>query len=333
MADDPRGIRAASAVRLLDTETERFWRDSQAGDHAVAIVRLLCVDPDREPFGPLPKTSGAGRKRWALASLIDVIGDKPITQIRRGDVLDWREHWQSRVLRDELHIDTANKSFGQVSHMMRIVDRNQRLGLEPVFSNMRLEGGQDGQRTAFDPEFVQGRILTQTALADLNVEARAVICLVAETGLRLSEASNLTPATIKLDGPVPHVLVRSDKRRLKAPESARELQLVGIAIAAMQAFPDGFPRYRDTATSISALANKYLRLHGLRPEDGESRYSLRHTFEDRLNAIGTPEKIVATLMAHKWQRPRYGKGPSLAQKQEWMNRIAFALDDPPFASA
>lgn len=97
----------------------------------------------------------------------------------------------------------------------------------------------------------------------------------------------------------------------------------------MKAFPDGFPCYRDKAGSLSALVNKYLDQRGLRPIEGQSLYSLRHTFEDRLNAVETPEKVVATLMGHKWQRPRYGKGPSLEQKREWMARIAFNLDDPP----
>jgi hypothetical protein len=61
----------------------------------------------------------------------------------------------------------------------------------------------------------------------------------------------------------------------------------------------------------------------LRPEPGLTLYSLRHTFEDRLTAIEAPEKVVAMLMGYKWHRPRYGLGPSLGQKREWLNCIAF----------
>jgi hypothetical protein len=47
------------------------------------------------------------------------------------------------------------------------------------------------------------------------------------------------------------------------------------------------------------------------PIPGQTLYSLRHTFEDRLTAVEAPEKVVAALIGHKWHRPRYGLGPSL----------------------
>lgn len=269
-------------------------------------------------------------KRRAIANLMDLIGDKPITALRRGDALDFRERWQRRLLIEDLDIDTANKDFGHLARMLRVVDQTLRLGLEPVFSQLRIEGGQEGQRVAYDAEFVRTKLLDRTALADLNEQARAVICLMAETGLRLSEATNLTETTIKLTAPVPHIEVRPEGRRMKTSQSAREIPLVGVALAAMQAFPAGFPRYRDKAASLSGVVNKYLETHGLRPVEGQSLYSLRHTFEDRLNAVETPEKLVATFMGHKFQRPRYGKGFSLEHKHEWLSRIVLVPDDPPF---
>ena len=74
---------------------------------------------------------------------------------------------------------------------------------------------------------------------------------------------------------------------------------------------------------LSALVNKALTTRGLRPEKGQSLYSLRHTFEDRLTAVDAPDKIIACLMGHKWSRPRYGVGPSLEHKRDWLDRIAF----------
>ena len=91
----------------------------------------------------------------------------------------------------------------------------------------------------------------------------------------------------------------------------------------MREQPDGFPRYRDKADVLSALVNKALTARGLRPEKGQSLYSLRHTFEDRLTAVDAPDKIIACLMGHKWSRPRYGVGPSLEHKRDWLERIAF----------
>ena len=111
---------------------------------------------------------------------------------------------------------------------------------------------------------------------------------------------------------------------MKTDQSRRDIPPVGVALMAMRERPDGFPRYRDKPDSLSVLVNKALETRGLRPEAGQSPYSLRHTFEDRLTAADAPDKIIASLMGHKWSRPRYGVGPSLEHKRDWLNRIAFA---------
>jgi integrase len=101
------------------------------------------------------------------------------------------------------------------------------------------------------------------------------------------------------------------------------MPLVGVALATMRVQPEGFPRYRDNAGTLSATVNKFLAENGLLPGQGQTLYSLRHTFEDRLTAVEAPDKIAAALMGHKYHRPRYGVGPSLTQKAEWLQRIAF----------
>lgn len=91
----------------------------------------------------------------------------------------------------------------------------------------------------------------------------------------------------------------------------------------MQAQPHGFPRYRDKAAGLSALVNKMLGTAGLRPTPLHSFYSLRHTFEDRLTEVQAEERVIAAVMSHKYARPKYGSGPSLALKQQWLQKIAF----------
>jgi hypothetical protein len=101
------------------------------------------------------------------------------------------------------------------------------------------------------------------------------------------------------------------------------MPLVGPTIELMKQFPEGFPRYRDNEDSLSALVNDYFDLHGMLPSPDHSLYSLRHCFEDRLTAVEAPEKVIAALMGHKWIRPKYGAGPSLEQKQRWLDKVAF----------
>ncbi|CAN7373319.1 integrase [Mesorhizobium amorphae] len=392
VADDPRGVRARSAVQALGAELETYWRNLKEGpsgearqrfanatkrarslglayrtneelaagplDEIMARINLLldrnAVDDEKDvaavmggekrptlrlsdllkefeaieqqnflAMSPNQVKKWRNPKKRAVDNLIGVIGDKEIARLTRDDAVEFREWWQKRIVEEGLDIGTANKDIGHVSKMLRVVDLTNQLKLEPVFQNLRLSGAVAAQRAAFTDTFVQDKILAEGALNGLNDEARHLVYLIADTGLRLSEAANLTSETIHLDHEIPHIRVRPNGRRLKTDHSARDIPLVGGALEAMKLHPNGFPRYRDKAASLSALVNKVLTNKKLLPTPQHSLYSLRHTFEDRLTAVEAPEKVVAYLMGHKWIRPKYGAGPSLAQKQKWLQRIAF----------
>ncbi|RUW53335.1 integrase [Mesorhizobium sp. M1A.F.Ca.ET.072.01.1.1] len=283
---------------------------------AIEQQNLLAMSPNQIKKWRNPK-------KRAIANLIGVIGDKEIARMTREDAVTFREWWQKRVVGGGLDIGTANKDIGHISKMLRVVDLTHQLKLEPVFHHLRLSGAVAAQRAAFSEQFVQEKILAEGALDGLNDEARHLVYLIADTGLRLSEAANLTAETIHLDHEIPHVQVRPNGRRLKTDHSARDIPLVGCALEAIKLHPNGFPRYRDKAASLSALVNKVLGKKKLLPTSEHSLYSLRHTFEDRLTAVEAPEKVTASLMGHKWIRPKYGAGPSLMQKHEWLQKIAF----------
>lgn len=269
------------------------------------------------------------RRKWrnpklrAAANFIQVVGDRPLAEVTRAQAMDFRQWWEDRVMAEGVEIATANKDFGHLNTMFKAIERAKRIGLGPIFSEMRITGETTGQRTAFLPSYVQDVLLKDGALDMINPEARRILYLIAETGLRLSEACNLNADTIRLDVPVPHVMVRPDGRRMKTEQSKRDIPLVGVALMAMQAQPEGFPRYRDKAASLSAAVNKTLTENGLLPSPKHTAYSFRHTFEDRLTKVEAPEKLTSALMGHKFHRPRYGLGPTLEHKQEWLQRIAF----------
>ena len=169
---------------------------------------------------------------------------------------------------------TANKAIGQLSRMLKEMNVRRRLNLPDVFKGLRLKGEVDKSRSPFEAEFIQNRLLATGALDGLNEEARLILYVVAETGLRLSEAANLQQHTIHLDAIVPYVEILPDGRRLKTEDSRREIPLVGVALQALKLCPNGFPRYRDKAASLSATINKYLSDHGLRPTKDHTVYSL-----------------------------------------------------------
>lgn len=277
----------------------------------------------------LARMSEGQRHRWrlgkdrAVSNLINVLGDISLREVTRAEALKFRSWWQDRIVDEKLDIETANKDIGNLRRMWAYLNDARQLGLDDPFGRLRIEGARKKSRKAFTAEFVQKRILADGALGELNPEARRVVYVCAETGMRPVEVVNLLPNAIRLNHHVPHLIVQPDGRLLKTDHSERIVPLVGVALAAMRLQPHGFPSYVDRAPSLCALVNKTMKAHGLRPEPGQSLYSLRHTFEDRLTAIEPPEKIQAYLMGHRYSRPKYGSPPSLEQLHSWVSKIAF----------
>jgi integrase len=262
-----------------------------------------------------------GRIR-AVAQFVQVVGDKPVADLTHADAIDYSEWWRARVVEDEVAAKTANKDMGQLSRMLKDMSIRRRLNLPDIFKGLHLRGETDKSRLPYEPAFIQSRFLAG-ALDGLNDDARFVLYVMIETGLRPSEIVNLREKTIILDAAIPHVRIMADGRRLKTEDSEREIPLVGVALKALTLRPRGFPKYHDNATTLSATVNKFLLENGLRPTRDHSVYSLRHSFRDRLVAVETPDSLIDSLMGHKTYKPKYGKGPSLELKLKFLEMIAF----------
>lgn len=271
------------------------------------------------------------RRRWrnerirAASSLMEAIGcDKPVNALTRQDVLAMRQHWRDRILRGHVQIRSANKVIGTVASMYRTISDHFQFDLPWVFGHVLIRGGEAGKRAAFSPSFIQEYLLAEGVFDRLNSEARRILYLMVETGLRPSEACNLTRSTIILDHDVPHILVRPEGRQLKTMSSRRNIPLVGVALMAMRYQPDGFPRYRDKSDTLSATLNKALISRNLRASDGtQTVYSVRHSFSDRLRNVKAPDSVVDYFMGHAGRGPKYGEGLTLENKREWLAQIAF----------
>ena len=266
-----------------------------------------------------------GRIR-AVERFVKVVGDKLVAELTHEDAIEYSEWWRGRVVDDKVGAKTANKDIGQLSRMLKDMSIRRRLNLPDIFKGLHLRNETEKSRSPYDAAFIQNRFLGG-ALAGLNEDARFVLYVMIETGLRLSEIVNLRENTIMLDAPIPYVRIVADGRRLKTDDSEREIPLTGVALKALSAMPQGFPKYRDRATVLSATVNKYLMENGLRPTKDHSAYSLRHSFRDRLVAVETPDSLIDSLMGHKTYKPKYGKGPSLELKLKFLEMIAFRAPD------
>lgn len=320
-------------IALLGNPTEQsdMAIASVLGAVSAPAIRIsdLPSEVERIDATTFARKSARQQHKWRVArttyarTFVDALGeDKPIEAITRQDILTLRTLLQARVTAGEISVDTANTVIKRLSAMLTTVNETHQLNLPPLFAKARLKGGETNQRKPYDIAFIQDRLLQTGALDDLNPEARRVVYLMIETGLRLSEACNLGPSTIDLTSNVPHIKVRAEGRQLKTAQSMRDIPLVGVALMAMREHPTGFPRYHDKADSLSAIINKVLAARGLRP-NGETVYSLRHTFKDRLRAIGATDELKDVLMGHKRDEPAYGFGYSLESKAEVLTRMAF----------
>lgn len=261
-------------------------------------------------------------RKKAIGNLIQVIGNKSIQDITGDDMLDFRNWWLERIEEEDLSAGSANKDLIHLGDILKTVNKMKRLGLVLPLTDLKLKESDAKRRPPFSRTWIQKTLLAAGALDGLNVEARAILLTMINTGCRPSELAALTANTIHLDHNVPHISIEAELRQIKSSYAQRKVPLLGVSLEAMRAFPNGFPRYRDSSASLSATINKFLRENGLMESPRHVLYSLRHAFEDRMLAAGIDDRIRRDLFGHRLTRERYGDGATLEQKQELLQAAA-----------
>lgn len=266
-------------------------------------------------------------RRWrnprikAINNLISVIGDQEIDAITADDMLDFREWWMDRIRTEGLTPNSANKDIIHIGNVLRTVNKMKRLNLNLPLSDLAIREGEKKTRPAFSVDWIKTKLLAPGALDGLNAEARAILLGMVNTGYRPSEGAAITSAQIRLDHAVPHISIEPVGRQLKSQYARRKIPLLGVSLDAFRQFPEGFPRYRDSA-ALSATVNKFLRTHGLLETPGHSMYSLRHSFEERMMAAGIDDRARRDLFGHALDRERYGGGATLEMMRDMLKPLA-----------
>lgn len=332
-----------SAVERLDNTKFAQRLDIVHADltHEVAAAMLGTVRPPAPRLSELVdeyvklnaaslnKKSANQMKKWrvardtSIATFIKVIGrDLELTEITRAHVIALRNHWNAQATTAAIKIESANKYVGRVASLFKAVCEAHQIGSGDVFAKITIKGGTTGKRSSLDPKWIQSVLLADGALDGLNPEARAILYIVADTGIRPAEACNLLPARICLNHAIPHIQIRPDGCELKTLHSLRDIPLVGAALLAAKEFPNGFPQYRHKNDSLSAAINKYLRQNFPELEANQSLYSLRHSFKNRLRSVHCGDEMKDALMGHENDKPDYGE-ISLQDKLYWLEKIQF----------
>ncbi|MGE6740244.1 DUF6538 domain-containing protein [Allorhizobium pseudoryzae] len=263
----------------------------------------------------------------AIAYAVEAIGDKALADITRSDVLSFRRWWIAKMEAESLKAYSVNRSFSDIKGMLTVVDDALQTKFGDAWDKIRIKetnATKLDKRPMFPLEWVQDEILAPGALDMLNEDARLIVYTMVETGCRPGEVCNLRPEDIRLDAEVPHIeIAERDDRRQKTAYSVRRIPLVGVSLWAMKQRPKGFARYADKADSASALINKVLKARGLLPTEKHVLYSMRHTFQFRLEKAGASDRMQADIMGHELGRPTYGDGPEMARRKELLEGMAF----------
>ncbi|MFG6552464.1 DUF6538 domain-containing protein [Sulfitobacter sp. 1A16808] len=264
----------------------------------------------------------------AVGVFIEVNGDIPAEALEREHMLRMRAHLWGRIKSDEIKRTTANSQLKFFGTVMRRVDKALGFGLDrELLTGWTFQGAVDGERKSFSTDWIVKTLVESDALDGLNAEARAIVRVMVNTGMRPSEVVGLVASDIRLDDPVPHLDISprfegDQVRSLKTRNARRVLPLVGVSLHAMQGFPRGFRRYYDKSASLSATVNKYLRDRGLMESEKHTLYGLRHSFEDRLLTEGVDERLRRDFLGHNLGRERYGEGGDLEFRRKQLERVA-----------
>jgi integrase len=259
----------------------------------------------------------------AVSNFIALVGDKPIHEITRDNVILFRDWWAARIDQDDLNATSANKDFIHLKSILETVSDNLVLGIDTgrLFKKIMFKKRFEQTRMPFTTQQILD-LLNSDKLDKTDVENKWFLYAAAETGARPSELIGLLPQDIRLSAAIPHIAITDRKERpLKTAHSQREIPLVGYALEAFKNMPNGFPRYRDKPDNLTNSLNKFLRDHELLSSDKHSLYSLRHSFQDRILSVNAPDRVQAELMGHSFKRPKYGDGALLGQKKEWLDKV------------
>jgi len=307
------------AFHLLRREPQKLSKSgydslSQAKD---LYLRLKGVNKD--------KTFRRGAER-NIQSVIDLLGDRPLDEYSSSDAAMYRDY----LLKKGLNTASVKRNFSTIRSIINLTIQEHGLDCRNAFSKVYLPDLDDvKQRKPIPIEDIRQ---IQKDCVSYDDEARWLVSLISDTGMRLSEAAGLHIDDIKLDDEVPHINLKPHPwRRLKTKGSQRQIPLVGASLWAAQRIksntnnsPYAFPRYTSNkgtnANSASAALNKWLKS---RVPEGCVIHSFRHSLRDRLRDVQCPSDMIDQIGG--WSTlgigQGYGDGYDLMMLENWMNRI------------
>lgn len=291
------------------------------------------------------------KQKWRRVSkrLIDVMGRDPeVEDITAADIFTLKDQLQERVKAGNMDVGSANKDLQYLGRMIRDHHKSfNRVDFKLPTDGVRCDPvirRKKGRKPPVPMDYLEKWVIMAN-WKGVNDELRDIMLIALETGCRESEIFNLPTEAISINHDIPHIFIQEEDgvdgevRQIKTISSERRVPLVGVALEAARRHPTGFPRYRGNR-NFSNAATKVMRAKGLLPSEPASTRrnadgsrkpvyvtagGVRHSFEDRLDAVGVASDTRGDLMGHDVGRVRgrehYGD-KTLPERLELHRRIA-----------
>ena len=336
---------AVRSARSIAQRLEDYWlslRLSKLDIPALHLVRDRPLSPSQSSCMHLTEAlelylrlKGVGKDKVFhrgaernVKSVIEVLGDRPLDEYASSDAAAYRDY----LLKKGLTTNSVKRNFSTIRSIINLCIQEHGLDCKNAFSRVYLPDLDDSKKRKPIP--IESIRQIQQDCREADGEARWLVALISDTGMRLSEAAGLHIDDIKLDEEVPHIDLKPHVwRNLKTKGSQRQIPLVGASLWAAQRIkqtntvsPYAFPRYTSAkgtnANSASAAINKWLKP---RVPEGCVIHSLRHSLRDRLRAVQCPSDMIDQIggWATAGVGQGYGEGYALEMKWEWLKRIVW----------
>jgi len=327
---------AIRAARSIAQRLEDYWMSLRLANLDIPAFHLLRGEPQKlsqsscmtltEALDLYLRLKGVNKDKTFhrgaernIQSVLDVLSDRPLDEYSSSDAAAYRDY----LLKRGLTTNSVKRNFATIRSVINLAIQEHGLECKNAFSRVYLPDLDDAKKRKPIP--IENIREIQKECMSIDDEARWLVALISDTGMRLSEAAGLSVDDIKLDCEIPHIDLKPHSwRGLKTRGSQRQIPLVGASLWAATRVketsttsPYAFPRYTSpkgtNANSASAAINKWLKP---RVPDGCVIHSFRHSLRDRLRAVQCPSDMIDQIGG--WSTAgvgqSYGEGYDLLSK-------------------
>jgi len=241
--------------------------------------------------------------KYAVESFIALVGDLDLRKINNRDT----DKWKRLCLRSGLKVGTVKRRSGALRALIARQFRTFQITAPNPFEGLSFKGAHsDEDRLPFSTEHFDMIDAHLASSKRMDQELKTMMLILKYTGARQSEIFGLVADDLKLDGEVPHILIRKNAvRDLKTLSSKRSIPLNAVCakeLAKLKGEKSGSEpifreKNRDT-NNVSAKINKAIRAAGVPKSPKLVGYSFRHAMKEALVAADVPDSIQRYLMGH-----------------------------------